>query len=305
MALAPAPLRCTTADPHTNGLWPSSTASSCWWAALPCIPAAPILLWRTPPCHPVGKTSIAIVGRAGDADWSATSTLPWAAFSMNSATPLLLAHGPSHDPIGEAIGTIVWVGRAGWHDRCRWQHRHWHRHRQWLRAALVVHPAAPCPLVCCPTVRCVNCAIEGVDWTNGPRRRQGARRQRAWRGARRRWRRRGWGCWRRGWRRSWLRSGRSHAGGHASHPCCATAILLLRQRPGCLPAHRTSAAIISRRTREQVQQQGQQQQQAEKAARRDDASEVPSRANCVEVAATSDIPVRCFLNICTMACAHV
>jgi len=203
----------------------SSTTSSCWWAALASIPAAPILLWCTPSGHPVGEACVAVVGGRSGAGRSAAGALSRATLSMHPAAPLLLAHRPSHHPIGEAVGTIVWVGRRSWHDGC-WQW-HWHRRGDWLRASNVVDPAAPRPLVGLPHVRCVHCAIEGVDWTDRPRRRCRARR-RPWRC----W----WGCGWWGWRRSRRRGGLRnnwHLGG-ATDSTCTAAILLLRWRPhGC------------------------------------------------------------------------
>jgi len=202
------------------------TTSSCWWAALAGIPAAPILLGRTPPCHPIGKACVAIIGRAGDADRSATSSLPWAALSMHPAAPLFFSHRPSHHPIGEAISAIVWVSRSGWHDGCWWHERHRHRHRHWrrsdwARATNMVNPAAPRLLVRLPTFCCPHCAIEGVDWTDWPRRLCRTRRRRLWR-----WR---WGRERRRWRWCWRRSG-LRSGWHLSGATDATgaaAVLLL------------------------------------------------------------------------------
>lgn len=204
----------------------SSTTSNCWWATLASILAAPILLWHTPPCHPIGKTCVAIVGRAGDADGSATGSLVWAALSMHPATPLLLAHRPSCDPIGKTISAIVWVGRSSWHDG---HGRHHRRHRHWsdrLRAADVVHPAAPGLLVSRPSVYCPHCAVEGVDWTDWSR---------LWNRTRRRPWRSWWGCGRRRWRRRWRRSGlwsSGHLGG-ATNSTGLAAVLLLPWRPYC------------------------------------------------------------------------
>lgn len=206
----------------------SSTTSSCWWAALASIPAAPILLWRTPSGHPIGEACVAIVGsRSGGCGRSATGALSWAALSMHPAAPLFLAHRPSHNPIGEAVGTVVWVGRRSWDDgRRQW---HWHWRGDWLGASNVVNPAAPTPLICLPDVRCVHCAVEGVDWTDRPRRRCRARR-RPWRC----W----WGCGRWGWRWSRRRGGLRNnwllGGGGATDSACTAAIRLLRWRPhGC------------------------------------------------------------------------
>ena len=204
----------------------SSTTSSCWWATLASIVAAPILLWCTPSRHPIGETRIAVVGRGGGAGRSATGALPRAALSMHPAAPLLLAHRPSNHPVGEAISTIVRVGRRSWHHGCYWHwHWHWHRHWDWLRASDVMDPAAPRLLVCLPPVRCVHCAVERVDWTDRPRRLCRALRQRPWRG----WRGRGWRGWRRCRRRSGLLS--CWCLGGAADSACLAAVLLLRWRP--------------------------------------------------------------------------
>lgn len=209
----------------------SSATSSCWWATLAGIVAAPVLLWCAPSRHPVGEARIAVVGRGGGTGRSATAGgLPRAALSMHPAAPLLLAHGPSNHPVGEAISAVVRVGRRSWRDgHWHWHYWHWHWHwhwRDWLRASDVMDPAAPRLLVCLPPVRCVHCAIERVDWTAGPRR--------DWLRARRRpWRCR-WRGWRRGWRRCrrrslllscwcWCRV--------AADSACLAAVLLLRWRP--------------------------------------------------------------------------
>jgi len=200
----------------------SSTASSCGWAALASIPAAPILLWRTPSRHPVGKACVAIVGSAGSTDRRAPNALSWAPLSVHPAAPLLLAHRPSYHPIGEAVSAIVWVGRGAWHDGHRHWHWLWHRRGDWLRASHVVDPAAPRPFVCFPHVRRVHRAIEGVNWSDRPRRRHRARR-RPWRSLGRRWR---WGRWRR-WRGSRPHSCYERRCDRATHTSCAAAILLL------------------------------------------------------------------------------
>jgi len=213
----------------------SSTTSSCWWAALASIPAAPILLWRTPSGHPVGEACVAIVGGRSGAGRSATGALSWAALSMHPAAPLFLAHRPSHHPIGEAVGTIVWIGRRSWHDgRRQW---HWHWRGDWLRASNVVDPAAPRPLVCLPHVRCVHRTVEGIDWTDGPRRRDRAR-GRSWRC----WWGSGWRSWRRSRRWSGHWSGWCLGRSAATNSPCTAAILLLRWRPHrcCCRVHHAS-----------------------------------------------------------------
>jgi len=217
MAQRPALLRCT-ARQTLMGL--SSTAPSCWWATLAGILAAPILLWRTPPCHPVCEACIAVVRSAGG-DRSATGALPRAAFPMHPAAPLLLAHGPAHDPVCEAVCTIVWVGWRGRRNGHRLRHWHWHWDR--LGASDVMVLAAPILLVHLPHCRRVNCAIERIDWTDRPRRRRRTRwRLRRWRSGWRSWRWcRGW-CW----IRRWGRGGATDSSGLA-------AILLLLWRPHC------------------------------------------------------------------------
>jgi len=199
-----------------------STASCCRRAALACIPAAPVLLRSAPPCHPIGEASVAIVGRAGGADRSATDSLPWAALAMHPAAPLLLAHRPSHHPIGEAVCAIVWVSRRSWRDGHHWRHnRPWHWSDR-LGASDMVDPAAPCFLVGLPHGWRVHCAIVGVDWACRPWRRCRPRRWRCW-----------WRCGRRGWRRCRRRSGArsSWCLGGATDSASAAAILLLLWRP--------------------------------------------------------------------------
>jgi len=222
----------------------SSTAASCWWATLASVPAAPLLLWRTPSRHPIGKACVAIVGRAGSTDRSASSTLllAGAALSMHPAAPFFLAHRPSHHPIGEAVSTIVWVGRRSYrHRHWCWHWHWWHWRGNWLRASNVVDPAAPRPLVRLPHARCVHCTIEGVDWTDRPRRRCRARRCRArWQRARRRlwwgW----WGCWRGSRWRSGLRN--DWCLGGATDSASLAAVLLLCWRPHryCCRGHCTN-----------------------------------------------------------------
>jgi len=222
-AQAPAPLACTAHRASLTAL--SSTTSSSWRATLASIPAAPILLWRTPSRHPIGKAGIAIVGSGSSSDaWSATGALPWAALSVHPAAPLLLTNGPSRHPIGESVGTVVWIDRCDWH---RWRrHRHWHWWSDRLRASDMVDPAAPRPLVCCPRVWCVHRTVEGVDWTDRPRRRERARRRswRCWWGS-------GWWSWRRSRRRSGHWSDWCLGRSGATNSPCTAAILLLRWRP--------------------------------------------------------------------------
>jgi len=219
-AQAPAPLACTAHRASLTAL--SSTTSSSWRATLASIPAAPILLWRTPSRHPVGKACVAIVGSAGDAHRRTPDALSWAPLSMHPAAPLLLAHRPSHHPIGEAVSAIVWVGRRTWHDGDRHWYWYWHRWGDWLRASNMVDPAAPRSFVCFPHVWRVHRTIERVDWTDRPRRRHWARR-RPWRSRGRRWR---WGRWRR-WRGSRPHSCYERCCDRATHASCAATILLL------------------------------------------------------------------------------
>merc|ERR1719471_766851 len=66
-----------------------STPTSCWWAALAFITAAPRLLGHRPTRHPICETSIAIVwlGRRHTA-----TALIRTALAVDSAAPLLLGH---------------------------------------------------------------------------------------------------------------------------------------------------------------------------------------------------------------------
>jgi len=265
--------------------------------------AAPILLWCAPSRHPVGEARIAVVGRGGGTGRSATGALPRAALSMHPAAPLLLAHRPSNHPVGEAISAVVRVGRRSWRDgnEGHWQwHWHW---RDWLRASDVMDPAAPRLLVCLPPVRCVHCAIVRVDWTDRPRRLCWARRRPwrcRWRGWRRRWRR----CRRRsGLRSCWCLSG-------AADSAHLAAVLLLRWRPHrcCCRDRCSQRAIVELgggSPRQEPEQQRQQQEQAQQAARRDEACEIPPRADCIEVATASNILVGGLLHVLALAMSHI
>jgi len=110
-----------------------STASSCSWAALAGMCAAPTLLRNAPASHPVCESSIAIVGWTCGANWSASTSLIGATLAMNPAAPFFLGHTPTSLPISKPIGTIVRVGRR--RRRC-WHHwgedwrQDWHRWRR-------------------------------------------------------------------------------------------------------------------------------------------------------------------------------
>merc|ERR1740123_656903 len=284
------------------GRWRAS--ASCWWATLAGVVPAPILLWCAPSRHPVGEARIAVVGRGGGTGRSATGALPRAALSMHPAAPLLLAHRPSNHPVGEAISAVVRVGRRSWRD---WRDGHWHWHWHWqrdwlLRAALSMDPAAPRLLVCLPPVRCVHCAIVRVDWTDRPRRLCWARRRPwrcRWRGWRRRWRR----CRRRsGLRSCWCLSG-------AADSAHLAALLLLWRPHRCCCRDRCSQRAIVElgggSPRQEPEQQRQQQEQAQQAARRDEACEIPPRADCIEVATASNILVGGLLHVLALAMSHI
>merc|ERR1711976_306185 len=154
----------------------SRASARCWRATLAGIPAAPILLRSAPTCHPIGKTSVAIVRCACGSNWCASIALSWATLAMNTAAPLLLANRPAHQPILEAIGAIV---------RVCWRRRHGN-----LTTEMVML-AAPVLLDRRPSWVNTNGAIERNlgrnDWPL--------------RSSDRRWR----GCWRRRWRWRWRR----------------------------------------------------------------------------------------------------
>jgi len=201
----------------------SSAASSSRWAALACIVAAPILLWCTPPSHPVGETSIAIIRRRGGADGRTSTSLIGAALAMNAAAPLFLSHTPSRLPIGESICAVVWVCRCNWLDRHgRWLNRHGHWHGQWchIRASSMVNPAAPLTLVCLPCALCIHCTIEGIH-----------RSRRSWCCCGSRCS--GWRCrWRRWWWCGW---------------CCGLRGECCRLSGGAPSAHGGAAELLLRR----------------------------------------------------------
>merc|ERR1719203_1394937 len=118
-----------------------STPTSCGWAALAFITAAPSLLCNGPTRHPICETSIAIVRLGGR---HTTTALIRTTLAVNSAAPLLLCNGPARHPICESIGAIVRIG--WWRDRLR----SWHN--DGLRAATVVDSAAPLLLIGGPSV---------------------------------------------------------------------------------------------------------------------------------------------------------
>jgi len=153
----------TSVGPH------SSTAPSRRGAALSCVVAAPIFFGCRPAGHPVGKSSVAIIGRRSGAHRrTSTSSLIGAAFTMDSAAPLFLTHRPACLPIEESISAIVWVCWCDWQHwhRSHW-HWNWHRHGAWWwrsgRAPTMVDPAAPGFLVRLPCALRIHCAIEGIN----------------------------------------------------------------------------------------------------------------------------------------------
>merc|ERR1719145_522463 len=91
----------------------SSTSSSCWWAALSLVRTAPSLLGDAPACHPVGKSSVAIVWLAGCADGTAdaTTALIRATLAMHPTAPFFFGDTPANLPIRETILAIVWICR--------------------------------------------------------------------------------------------------------------------------------------------------------------------------------------------------
>jgi len=229
---------------------------------------------------------------------------------MNSAAPLLLRHTPSSLPIREPISTIVWVCRGWWRSWHHW----WQDWLDWWQrwwcsgsAPTMMDPATPSLLISCPGVFCIHGAIEWVHW---PRRYRtcGCRCVgwcRRWRG---RWcgRWRGEGSWRNCHR--WLRQSCSGPCRRAPPAHSAAAEILLCLGPRCLP-HRESSVTIVREcacsSRQQPGQQREQQQQTQQTTARDDASEISSWSNCVEVASCADIFVSCFLDILSLASSHV
>lgn len=175
--------------------------------------------------------------------------------------------------------------------RRQWHWDDWHRRRRRWRlrwwAANVMNSATELLLEAIPRSLLTDGAI-----------RVGAR---GWLWRRRWWRRWRWSWrWCRGWRvwnRHWLR-------GAAANASCSAAILLLRKRPRRLPVHRSACAIVIR-TCEQPQQQWQQQEQTQKTARGDEASEIPSRAHCVEIASASNVLVCSFLDVLALSTTHI
>jgi len=162
-ALAAAPLL-----NHIHQHQCSSTSTSCWWAALASIAAAPCLLCHRPPCLPVCKSCITVIRRrCCNACNATTATLICTALAMNSAAPFFLGHRPPCLPVRESVSTIVRIGWSCWHDRLHWWHDWLHcRPNYGLRATSVVHSAAPLPLVFFPGVLRINRTVERI---HGPR----------------------------------------------------------------------------------------------------------------------------------------
>jgi len=237
----------------------SRASSSGRWASFPLVRAAPCFFGNRPSLHPIGKSSVTIVGLGRRHATSAT--LIWAALAVDTTAPLLLRHRPARLPIRKTIGTIVRVRGRRW-DGC-WQHdgrrRRCHRWRRcddhrwggcrW--ATTVVNPATPSFLVGLPRVLRVNGTIEWI-----------ACRPWAWRRCRRRprWGLCGWRCrgrcgrWRwEGcrWHRQWrLWQCRGHHGRRTTCSHRHAAIILLGLRPSsldhCGTSH-TDRAIVGLR----------------------------------------------------------
>lgn len=193
------------------------------------------LLGHRPSRHPVGETSVAIVGHGGLAAPSCCR----APLAMDPATPGLLPHRPRYHPIGKTICTIIgisWPCRFYRHHDRRWQHN-----RRCCRCATdMVVCAAPTPLLCRPAGDGANRTIVGIHGPNGSGRR--------WR--LRDWRLRDWLCERRlrhegrWWRCGcWglRKGGRGHGG--AASTCGHTTVILLLGRPHTLPIQKAIVAI--------------------------------------------------------------
>jgi len=152
--------------------------------------------------------------------------------------------------------------------------------------------AAPRFLVRCPSVLCINSAVERIDW---PRRCRGWSR-----------RRRGWWCWE--WRRWHCHRGLWQSCSLATTAHGHTAIVFLRLGPRGLYhrcASEPSLAIERqrrRRTRQQPAEQRDKQQEAKKA---DEAREVSPRPHHVEVSSVAHILVCRLLHILALAIAHI
>merc|ERR1712241_1482421 len=130
-----------------------------------------------------------------------------------------------------------------------------------------MNPTAPGLLVCCPSILCINSAIEWIYRPSGSSRPSWRRCRR--RRGRRRWERRWWNCDR------WGRQGC----GRATPPHGHTTIVLLRLGPHrIVRAHwARDCAIVRLRssaTRQKPQKQWNQQQETQEAAARDDTGEI-------------------------------
>jgi len=164
----------------------------------------------------------------------------------------------------------------------------------------VVDPAAPLLLIGGPSVFRIDCAVEGIHRSTGCR--SCSYWQSSWR---RSWRRSRRGCWK------WCRcSGdgflRESCGATPSHHRAAE--LLLGWRPRSLPLRETGIAIVGWRSlcaAQQPQKKGDQEQQAQKTARRNQASEISTGSNNIEIAATADVLVCSLLDVISLTMAHI
>merc|ERR1719411_2042271 len=267
----------------------SSATSTLVRAALAPVRTTPSLLRNRPSGHPIGESSIAVIGLRRR---HATSTLVRAALAVNSTAPLLLRNGPACLPVCETILAIVGVrgcwGLGG-------------------LATDVVDPAAPLLLSLIPCEVLADCAIVWVNgstwsWRSG---RSGRRGHSGWRRGRWRGRRRGEWCWRD--RECSLRQGR----GRATPAHSRTAVVFLRLGPHpldelitTLQTHACLTIVRQRRgqTREQPEQQRYQQQETRNA---DDASEISPRPHHIEVSTVPDVLVGGFLDVVALAGANV
>merc|ERR1719270_956856 len=121
---------------------------------------------------------------------------------------------------------------------------------------------------------------------------------------------RGWWCgWRSWWHRDrwlWQSCSRSCCGASPAHG--AATEILLRLGPCCFPHRESGITIVRERacgSRQQPTQKREQQQQAQQTATCDDASEISSWSNIVEVASSSNILVSCFLYVLSLASSHI
>lgn len=210
-------------------LTPSCATTSCGWATLASVTAAPSFLRHTPACHPIRIASIAIVReRRG----LTTTCCWWAAFSMHLAAPRLLANRPASNPVCESIRAVIRICWPHWLRRQSWQHWHndWGSGGHLRRTAPVVNPAAPGLLFWRPCGLGIDGTVERIagwhwSWSN----RWG--RSWCWCGE--------W-CWWHSGRRLWTSCG---GPGCATSANCGAAIVLLLHRPQGLPIPKPLLAI--------------------------------------------------------------